>query len=108
MKGLFLTMKSKFSAEIWYWRGPAPFYFVSLPQPDCVQLRELAQDVSYGWGMIPVRARIGRTTWDTSLFPKNGGYAVPLKSAVRDAEGLDDGDTAQVEISVEVRSGRWV
>ena len=46
--------------------------------------------------MITVRVRIGRTTWETSLFPKDGRYVVPLKDAVRAAERLDEGETASV------------
>jgi hypothetical protein len=50
--------------------------------------------------MIPVRARIGATEWQTSLFPKDGLYVVPLKDAVRRAEGLDEGDTVTVRLTV--------
>ena len=56
--------------------------------------------MTYGWGMIPVRARIGATEWETSLFPKDGLYVVPLKDAVRRAERLDDGDTVTVRLTV--------
>jgi hypothetical protein len=56
--------------------------------------------VSYGWGMIPVTAQIGRTKWETSLFPKDGRYVVPLKAAVRKAETLDLGDTVSVRLTI--------
>ncbi|NYJ76152.1 DUF1905 domain-containing protein [Allobranchiibius huperziae] len=101
-------MKSEFDAEIWYWKGPAPFYFVNLPEQDGADLRELAKEVSYGWGMIPVHARLGDTAWETSLFPREGRYALPLKAEVREAEGVGDGDSAHFEVTVAVRSGRWV
>ena len=55
--------------------------------------------VTYGWGMIPVRVRIGDTEWTTSLWPKGGRYVVPLKDAVRNAEGLDEGDTVTVRLT---------
>lgn len=58
--------------------------------------------VTYGWGMIPVAARIGSTSWTTSLFPKDGRYIVPLKVVVRRAEGIDDGDVVSVELEVDV------
>lgn len=57
--------------------------------------------VTYGWGMIPVTARIGSTSWTTSLFPKDGRYIVPLKVVVRRAEGIDDGDVVSVELEVD-------
>lgn len=50
--------------------------------------------------MIPVRARIGRTAWETSMFPREGGSALPIKAAVRRAEGIELGD--EVEVVVEV------
>ena len=58
--------------------------------------------MTYGWGMIPVEVRIGSTRWTTSLFPKDGGYVVPLKDLVRNAEAIDVGDTVTVRLTVDV------
>jgi len=89
-----------FSGELWYWRGPAPFHFITVPDDPSVALHALSADVSYGWGMIPVRARIGGSDWETSLFPKDGGYVVPIKDAIRSAEGLAQGDTVTVRLTI--------
>jgi hypothetical protein len=83
----------EFSGDIWEWRGPAPFYFVTVPDDESAQLHEVARAVTYGWGMVPIRARIGATEWRTSLWPKDGRYVLPLRDAVRRAEQLDVGDT---------------
>ena len=93
-------MELCFSGPIWCWRGPAPFHFVTVPEAQSDGLREVAAAVTYGWGMIPVQARIGTTGWSTSLFAKDGGYVVPVKAAVRRAEGLAEGDVVQVRLSV--------
>ena len=93
-------MTIEFSGTIWYWRGPAPWYFVTVPGEESLELEEASAMVSYGWGMIPVTARIGRTDWTTSLFPKNGRYVVPVKAGVRAAEGLDEGDTVMVRLAL--------
>ena len=69
-------MRLEFAGELWYWRGPSPYHFVTVPDDGCAELRALAPVVSYGWGMIPVAAQIGETRWTTSLFPKDGGYVV--------------------------------
>jgi len=90
----------EFDGEIWYWRGPSPFHFITVPDDGCVQLRALAPLVSYGWGMIPATIRIGRTLFETALFPKDGRYVVPLKDVVRAAEDLALGDIATVELTV--------
>jgi hypothetical protein len=95
-----------FSGDIWHWRGPAPFFFVTVPDEESAHLHAVSRAVSYGWGMIPVRARIGGTGWGTSLFPKDGRYVLPVKDAVRRAEGIDEGDTVAVRLTVGGRPDR--
>ena len=97
-------MHLTFSGEIWYWRGPAPFHFVTVPAEECRELKAISGLVTYGWGMIPVTARIGTTEWTTSLFPREGSYVVPLKDRVRSANGLAVGD--RVTVQLEVRPAR--
>jgi hypothetical protein len=93
-------MNIKFNGKIWFWRGPAPFYFVTVPAQQCQDLKAISGSVTYGWGMIPATVRIGKTEWKTSLFPKEGGYIVPLKDRVRKAEDLEEGDTVTVRLEV--------
>jgi hypothetical protein len=90
----------EFQAEVIQWRGPAPYYFLAVPAPMCEDLRMASRHVSYGWGVIPVTVRIGGTTWTTSLFPKEGGYLVPLKDRVRAAEGIEQGDGVELVLTV--------
>jgi hypothetical protein len=91
----------EFSGKIWYWRGPAPFFFVTVPAKQSRELKAVLGFVTYGWGMIPANVRIGKTEWKTSLFPKDGRYIVPIKASVRKAENLEEGD--QVTVQLEVR-----
>jgi hypothetical protein len=91
----------EFSGEIWYWRGPAPWYFITVPDDLCRQLQSLSGLVSYGWGMIPVTVTLGSCTWKTSLFPKDGRYVLPVKAQVRRSERLDEGHTRTVQLTVE-------
>jgi Domain of unknown function (DUF1905) len=95
-------MDLEFSAEVWFWHGPSPYHFVTVPEDKSAALQAASAQVTYGWGMIPVEARIGGTRWTTSLFPKNGGYVVPLKDLVRNAEEIDVGDTVTVRLAVDV------
>jgi len=94
-------MDLEFTAEVWYWRGPSPYHFVTVPAEQCRDLTAVAGQVSYGWGMVPVAARIGATDWTTSLFPKNGGYIVPIKDKVRRAEAIDIGDPVTIILTVD-------
>ncbi|HEY9234597.1 MULTISPECIES: DUF1905 domain-containing protein [Phenylobacterium] len=89
-----------FEAEVITWRGPAPFFFAPLPQAAAQEVRRVAKAVSYGWGVIPVAARIGETTFTTSLFPKPDTYFLPLKDAVRRQANVTAGDRIQVEMTV--------
>ena len=95
-------MDLEFSGEIWEWRGPAPYYFVTVPEDESLDLQEVSSAVTYGWGMIPVRVVIGETEWETSLWPKDGGYVVPIKDAVRLAEGVELGDEVTLRVSIDV------
>jgi hypothetical protein len=92
----------EFSGEMWFWRGPAPWHFVTVPEEECVALEAASASVTYGWGMIPVTAQIGGTRWKTSLFPKDGRYIVPVKAAVQRVEGLEVGDEVTVRLAVDV------
>jgi hypothetical protein len=95
-------MQLTFSGPVWEWRGPAPFHFVTVPEAESGMIAAASEIVTYGWGMIPVAAQIGATSWTTSLWPKDGGYIVPLKDAVRNAEGITLGDVVALRLSVDV------
>jgi hypothetical protein len=90
----------EFCGEIWYWRGPAPWYFVTVPPEQSGDLQAILRFVTYGWGMVPVNVRIGKTEWITSMYPKDGRYIVPIKASVRKAENLDLGDKVTVRLAV--------
>ncbi|WP_116999450.1 DUF1905 domain-containing protein [Desertimonas flava] len=94
-------MDLHFSGEIIHWRGPAPFHFVEVPEEQSAAIEAVSSMVTYGWGAIPVRARIGRTEFTTSLFPKGDMYLVPIKVAVRRAEGLALGDEVAIHLELD-------
>ena len=93
-------MELEFTGEMWFWRGPAPFHFVTVPEEESQDIEAISGEVTYGWGCIPVAARVGKTKFTTSLFPKDGGYIVPIKVAVRKAERIELGDTVQLHLSL--------
>ncbi|WP_022800901.1 DUF1905 domain-containing protein [Deinococcus ficus] len=94
----------QFTGDLWQWRGPAPHYFVRVPDDLCPFLKDAAALVTYGWGMIPVTVGIGAAEYDTSLFPKEGGYLVPVRADVRQAQALTEDQPVQVTLTL--RSGR--
>lgn len=88
------------TGPIWTWRGPAPHHFLSVPPEGAALLHAIAGSVTYGWGMIPVWLHVGDRRWSTSLWPKDGGYIVPLKADLRKAEHLAEGDTLSLRMTI--------
>ena len=95
-------MDFTFVGDMFEWRGPSPFHFVRVPDDESQMIRDVASMVSYGWGVIPVTVSVGMTTVTTSLFPKDGGYLVPIKNAVRLSEEIKVGDAVHVNLSIGV------
>jgi hypothetical protein len=91
-----------FQGDVFEWRGPAPFYFVRVPDGEAAQIRDIASMVTYGWGVIPATVTVGSTSVTTSLFPKDGGYLVPIKNDLRLPEKMSTGDSVTVTLSIAV------
>ena len=94
-------MDIQFREKVFTWRGPSPYFFVAVPLDESDYLKSIAAAVTYGWGVIPVTAQVGKTVWTTSLIPKDGRYLLPLKDKVRKAERLVEG--AEILVQLEVR-----
>lgn len=93
-----VAMKLEFTGKIWFWKGPAPWYFVTVPAEQSHALKAISGAVTYGWGMIPVKVRIGKTEWRTSLWPKDDLYIVPIKARVRQAEKIEENDSVTIQL----------
>lgn len=89
-----------FEAAIIEWRGPAPFLFARVPDEHVGAIRYAAMTESYGWGVVPVVARVGNSEFATSLFPRDGSYLLPIKVAVQKAERVGLGDKVMVRMRV--------
>jgi hypothetical protein len=93
-----------FASALWIWdaRRFDSWTFVSLPAEAAEDIRELTAGQARGFGSVRVRVTVGGSVWTTSIFPdsKQGTYVLPVKRAVRRAEGLDPGDTAAVRLEL--------
>ena len=98
------ALSFEIDGTIWYWKGPAPYHFLTVPKALSQELKAIVHLVTYGWGMIPVQAQIGNTSFTTSLFHKDGLYVLPIKDRVRKAERIGEGDHVTARIEVKVRS----
>ncbi len=98
-------MDVEFEGPVVEWRGPAPFFFVAIPENVSADIKFAARGVEY-WGQIPVMVRINETEFTTALFPKDGLYLLPLKNVVRDSAGIDVDQILTVALTVARQRGR--
>ncbi|SDT17106.1 DUF1905 domain-containing protein [Microterricola viridarii] len=95
-------MRFEFTSPLWEWSSQgASWFFVTLPEEASEDLREIPR-MPRGFGAIKVRVTVGGTSWLTSVFPdsRTGGHWLPIKKAVRVAEGLEDGEPVQVSLEL--------
>lgn len=93
-------MNFAFSGDLIEWRGPAPFYFVAIPEAISAEIKDASRLLSYGWGVIPVKGKIGNTEFTTSLIPRGQVFFLPIKNAVRLPEELSLGDMVFAELQL--------
>ncbi|MEU6581542.1 DUF1905 domain-containing protein [Nocardia sp. NPDC046763] len=91
-----------FTAELWEWEAQASWHFVSLPESVADEIEERFGHTAGGFGSVKVKVVVGGSRWSTSIFPdgKRGTYVLPVKKAVRVAEGLSAGDPVEVELQI--------
>lgn len=92
-----------FDAELWLWdaRQSDSWTFLQLPEDASAEIREIASAHPRGFGSVKVTATIGGTVWRTSIFPGKNAYVLPVKKAVRTAEGIEAGDTVAVRVELD-------
>ncbi|MFJ9313265.1 DUF1905 domain-containing protein [Pimelobacter simplex] len=95
-------MEFTFSGPVVEWRGPAPYFFVEVPDEQSEDIKEAARGLEY-WGQVAVDVRIAGTDFRTALFPKDGRYLVPLRAAVRREAGLELGQVVEAALDLAPR-----
>lgn len=92
----------EFTSELTPWASKPSVHFLQVPPEVGVEIKEIPSPPR-GFGAIAVEVTIGATTWTTSIFPDSSladSFFLPVKAAVRRAEGLEAGDTAEVTIQL--------
>lgn len=92
-------MTCEFVGEIIYWRGPAPFVFVRVPEDVAPIIKEIAPLVTYGWGCLPAKVQIDGQEFSTALIPRNRTYFVPVKKVIQRACGVEVGQMRLVTLA---------
>ncbi|MDO8364390.1 MAG: DUF1905 domain-containing protein [Actinomycetota bacterium] len=94
----------EFTAPLWKWQGDgtASWRFVTLPFDVTDEIDDITTGRQGGFGSVPVKVTVGRTTWTTSVFPskEQKSFILPVKAPVRKAEGLSDGNAVAVHLEL--------
>ncbi|RNL81081.1 DUF1905 domain-containing protein [Nocardioides marmorisolisilvae] len=92
-------MDFEFDGPVVEWRGPAPYYFVRIPEEESADIKYAAKGLEY-WGQVPVVVQIDDVEFSTALFPKDGVYLIPLKLAVRKEIEVEVDEVVPVSLTV--------
>ena len=92
----------RFTAPLWRWKPNAAWHFVTVPADISEVIRTLREPSGRGFGVVKVTVRLGKSRWQTSVFPQSadGTYVLPVKKQVRSAEGIRAGDEVAVHLAL--------
>ncbi len=87
-----------FTSELWRWAARRDaWFFLSVPPEQSDEIEAIPRPPR-GFGGVRVEVTVGRTTWQTSIFPGGEGYVLPMKKAILKAEAIEEGDLVTAEI----------
>lgn len=97
-----MQKKNTFSqkAKVWLYPGLGGWHFVTLDKKVSAKIREIAK--TYGAGFVKVNITVGKTSWQSALFPhkQSGAYLVSIKKDIRKKEGIFEGDEIAFKIEL--------
>ena len=103
-----IDLSFSFTGQCWLWQSEAAaWHFISLPKEKSEEIKffnENMRQKKRGWGSVRVKAKIGDTSWKTSIFPqaKEGAYILPIKAEVRKKEKILAGNKVVVALIIDL------
>lgn len=97
-----MALTYAFNEELWQYHGNSAWYFITLPVEYAGEIKQISTTIKRGFGSVKVSATIGKTVWNTSIFPdlSSKSYLLPIKKEIRTKNDLQVGKKAKVEISI--------
>ncbi len=93
-------MKFKIKSIVFKYPGAGGWHFATIPKKESALIKK-HRTKKVGWGSVKIEATIGKTSWQTSLFPnKDGTYLLPIKANVRKQVGIEEGFAATIAIKM--------
>lgn len=88
------TYRIKEKVWLWGYDSGSPWHFISVPKKESIQIKKDFGKLSRGWRSLPIEAKIGGTSWKTSIFldSRTKTYLLPLKLSVRKSEDIFEGE----------------
>lgn len=91
----------KIKARVFKWTGKGAWFFVRIEKETAEIIKDNFGMYAGGWGSLPVNVTLGNSTWKTSIFPeKEGSYLLPIKSQIRKAENIKEGDELNINLEI--------
>lgn len=94
----------KISVKLFKWQGKGAWFFVRIEKETAEIIKDNFGMYAVGFGSLPVNATLGNSTWKTSIFPDKGTYLLPIKSQIRKAENIKEGDTLNINLEIAITS----
>ena len=98
-----IDLEFSFTSEIWLWQAEkAAWHFAALPEDMSEDIKAFTKHLARGFGSVKVEARIGETSWKTSIFPskERGTYILPIKKSVRMAEDIGAASMVTIDLRI--------
>lgn len=91
----------RFKSKVWLYPGMSGWHFVGVPKKESDVIKKGILKKA-GFGSVPVIVTVGKTKWETSIFPdkRTDTYLLPLKIEVRKREAIVVGE--EVSLSIEI------
>lgn len=103
-----VDLSFSFTSKCWLWQAEkAAWHFVTLPKDKSEEISFFNDNLTEkkrGWGAVKVRATVGCTSWNTSIFPSKqySAYILPIKAEVRKKEGILENTDVKVALQIEL------
>lgn len=104
-----VDLSFEFTAVCWLWQAEnqVSWHFVTLPQDKSEEIKFFNENLHgkrRGWGAVRVQVTVGKTTWETSMFPytKTKSYILPIKAEVRKKEKVLAGNLVKVSLQLQL------
>ena len=94
----------KIRAKLFKWTGSAAWHFIRIDKKTSEEIKDNFGMYARGWGSLPVNVKVGESVWKTSIFPDKETYLLPIKSKIRKAENIQEGNELEIYLEISVNS----